>query len=62
MDESKEKENLLVWFGFMAYQSLFSAKSIFIHIDIFISTNPVKHSLNVKIVLFQTIQFSISTV
>ena len=32
----------LVWFGFMAYHcSLFNAKSIFIHINSFISTNSV---------------------
>ena len=59
----------LVWFSFIACQPLFNTKSIFIHINSSISNNSVKHTysffvytqLNIKTVLFQTIQFSTST-
>ena len=51
----------LVWLGYINYCRLFSASSMFIHIEGPFLNNSYVHSLNVKTVLFQAIQFSIST-
>ena len=58
----------LVWF-YINHCRLFNTKSIFIHMNSFISNNKVLHNyrffasaqLNVKTVPFQTIQFIVST-
>ena len=67
----KEMGICFVWFGLVSWHvnhyRLRNAKSIFIQINSSISNNSVEHEyifytqLNAKIVLFQTIQFSIST-
>ena len=61
----------LIWFGLVLWHinhcRLFNAKSTFIYINSYISNNSIQNKyiffvyaqLNVKIVLFQTIQFNV---